>query len=69
VVGHVGQPGMGMGKTPNHTNHIVHYSSQHPGGVMFLLCDGSTHFVRDDIDYATFRNLGERADGNRLGDY
>jgi len=69
VLGHVGQPGMGMGKTPNHTNHIVHYSSQHPGGVMFLLCDGSTHFIRDDIDYATFRNLGERADGNVLGDY
>ena len=69
VLGHVGQPGMGMGKTPNHTNHIVHYSSQHPGGVMFLLCDGSTHFIRDDIDYATFRNLGERADGHPLGEY
>lgn len=69
VVGHVGQPGMGMGKTPNHTNHIVHYSSQHPGGVMFLLCDGSTHFIRDDIDYNTFRNLGERADGNVVSDY
>ena len=51
------------GKTPNHTNHIVHFSSSHIGGVVFLLCDGSTHFVRDTIEYSLFKALGTRAGG------
>jgi len=73
VLGHVGQDGnMGMPamhRTPNTTNHIVHFSSQHTGGVQFLLCDGSVHFISENIDYQTFRNLGERDDGNVLGEY
>jgi len=63
VLGHVGQSGMMSGKTPNHTNHIVHFSSSHIGGVVFLLCDGSTHFVRDTIEYSLFKALGTRAGG------
>ncbi|MCA9083331.1 MAG: DUF1559 domain-containing protein [Planctomycetaceae bacterium] len=73
ILGHVGQsPMMGMPamqRTPNTTNHIVHFSSQHVGGVQFLLCDGSTHFISENIDYNTFRNLGERADGNVIGEF
>ena len=64
VLGHVGQSGMMAGKTPNHTNHIVHFSSSHPGGVVFLLCDGSTHFVADDIAYELFKALGTRHFGD-----
>ena len=63
VLGHVGQSGMMSGKTPNHTNHIVHFSSSHIGGVVFLLCDGSTHFIQDNIDYPLFKALGTRAGG------
>ena len=63
VLGHVGQSGMMSGKTPNHTNHIVHFSSSHVGGVVFLLCDGSTHFIQDDIDYSLFKALGTRDGG------
>ncbi len=66
VLGHVGQSGMMAGKTPNHTNHIVHFSSSHPGGVVFLLCDGSTHFVADDIAYELFKALGTRNFGDRV---
>ncbi|MEO1980795.1 MAG: H-X9-DG-CTERM domain-containing protein [Fuerstiella sp.] len=55
--------------TPNQTNHIVHFSSQHTGGVQFLLCDGSVHFLSQNIDYGLFRNLGERADGNVIGEF
>ena len=66
VLGHVGQSGMMAGKTPNHTNHIVHFSSSHPGGVLFLLCDGSTRFVADDISYELFKALGTRNFGDQV---
>ncbi len=68
VLGHVGQPAMmgmpAMHHTPNNTNHIVNFSSLHPGGINFVACDGSVHFLAETIDYNTFRWLGERADGN-----
>ncbi|MEZ6125738.1 MAG: DUF1559 domain-containing protein [Planctomycetaceae bacterium] len=73
ILGHVGQdPMMGMPamhRTPNSTNHIVHFSSQHEGGVQFLLCDGAVRFISENIDYGVFRNLGERADGNVIGEF
>ena len=76
ILGHVGQTMTGMGgmtmqmhSNPNQTNHIVHFSSYHEGGVQFLLCDGSVHFLSENVDYSVFRNLGERADGNVLGEF
>lgn len=73
ILGHVGQPAMmsmmAMHSTPNNTNHIVHFSSQHTGGVQFLLCDGSVHFLSENVNYDTFRNLGERNDGEVLGEF
>ena len=73
LLGHVGQPAMmgmmQMHSTPNQTNHIVHFSSRHTGGVHFVLCDGSVHFMNENVNYDTFRNLGERADGNVLGEF
>ena len=73
VLGHVGQDAMGpmpaMHHTPNSTNHIVNFSSNHSGGVQFLLCDGSVHFMGEDVHYATFRSLGERADGEVIGEW
>jgi prepilin-type N-terminal cleavage/methylation domain-containing protein/prepilin-type processing-associated H-X9-DG protein len=73
VIGHVGQPAMmgmmAMESTPNQTNHIVHFSSQHAGGVQFLLCDGSVQFLSENVDYGLFRNIGERSDGNVIGEF
>ena len=77
ILGHVGQPAMTMGgmsmmqmhATPNQTNHIVHFSSQHEGGVQFLLCDGSVHFLSENVDYNTFRDLGQKSDGNVIGEF
>ncbi|MCR9198958.1 MAG: DUF1559 domain-containing protein [Planctomycetaceae bacterium] len=73
ILGHVGQPAMmgmmQMHNTPNQTNHIVHFSSQHTGGVQFLLADGSVHFLSQNIDFDTFRRLGERADGEVVGEF
>jgi prepilin-type N-terminal cleavage/methylation domain-containing protein/prepilin-type processing-associated H-X9-DG protein len=44
-------------------------SSRHPGGVNLLLGDGSTRFIRDGVDLATWRALGTRDGGEVLGDY
>src|SRR5262249_18370232 len=44
-------------------------SSGHSGGVNVLLCDGSTHFVTNSVNLATWRALGTRSGGEVLGDY
>lgn len=44
-------------------------SSQHPGGVMMALCDGSVRFVSQTINLQTWRDIGQRDDGRPLGEY
>jgi len=43
--------------------------SLHPVGVNVSLADGSTRFVRNSIDAATWRALGSRDLGETLGDF
>jgi len=42
-----------------HANAI---SSQHPGGAVFALSDGSTRFISETIDLQTWQDIGNRAD-------
>lgn len=44
-------------------------SSPHTGGVQFLLADGAVRFISQNINVGLLRNLGERADGNVVGEY
>jgi prepilin-type processing-associated H-X9-DG protein len=44
-------------------------TSNHPGGVNFVLCDGSTRFIKDSISVPIWRNLGNRKDGNAIGQF
>ncbi len=44
-------------------------NSNHTGGVVVGLLDGSTRFVRDSIDLATWRAVGTRNGGEVVGDY
>lgn len=37
--------------------------SRHPGGVQAAMCDGSVHYIADDIDHATYQRLSVRDDG------
>jgi prepilin-type N-terminal cleavage/methylation domain-containing protein/prepilin-type processing-associated H-X9-DG protein len=39
-------------------------TSNHPGGVNVAMCDGSVHFVQDDVDLVTWREQGSRNGGN-----
>ena len=46
--------------------HSALFGSHHPGGCHFVLCDGSVHFISDDIDHATYQALAIRNDGDLL---
>jgi prepilin-type N-terminal cleavage/methylation domain-containing protein/prepilin-type processing-associated H-X9-DG protein len=37
--------------------------SQHVGGAQILMCDGSVHFISENMDYMTLQRLGDRRDG------
>jgi prepilin-type processing-associated H-X9-DG protein len=45
------------------------FKSRHPGGAQFVFADGSTHFLSETIDYATYQRLGDRHDGQTVGSY
>lgn len=47
----------------------VNARSQHKGGAQFALVDGSVRFISANIDLTTYRNLGNRDDGNVLGEF
>ena len=56
--------------TPNNFSTIGAFSarSQHPGGVHVLLMDGSSRFVRETVNLATWRALASRASGEVISD-
>jgi len=39
------------------------YGSQHPGGAMFALCDGSIRFLSETVDHNTYLSLASRNGG------
>ncbi|QDV48178.1 DUF1559 domain-containing protein [Gimesia fumaroli] len=43
--------------------------SHHPGGVNVVLADGSCRFLSENMDLQTYRNLGQRNDGNVIDEY
>ncbi len=44
------------------------FSSRHPGGANFAFGDGSIRFVKNSVDAKVFHCLGNREDGELLGD-
>jgi len=49
-----------------HTHSQASAKSAHTGGVFSLFGDGSVHFVSDNIDFETYKNLGDRNDGKTV---
>ncbi len=45
------------------------FKSRHTGGAQFAFGDGSVHFLSQNIDLLTYQQLGDRRDGQVIGDY
>jgi prepilin-type N-terminal cleavage/methylation domain-containing protein len=45
------------------------FKSMHTGGAQFVLCDGSVRFISQNIDYRTYQRLGDRRDGEVVGEF
>ena len=45
------------------------FDSDHVGGAQFLLGDGSARFISENIDAEVLKNLGNRHDGQLIGDF
>ncbi|QDT46943.1 Type II secretion system protein G precursor [Symmachiella dynata] len=56
-------------KPPNGATCDDCFASQHTGGVFFLFADGSVHFISENIDGQTYSDLGDKADGNVVGEF
>jgi prepilin-type N-terminal cleavage/methylation domain-containing protein/prepilin-type processing-associated H-X9-DG protein len=63
-----GEPGYNAScAAPNAWSCDMGFKSQHSGGAQFVLCDGSVHFLSQNIDYTTYQKLGDRRDGIPIG--
>ena len=66
----IGDPGWQGPGDCNHWNNIQTsqgFRSQHKGGAMIVLADGSTQFINENIDYVVYQRLGDRRDAQPLG--
>ena len=45
------------------------FGSQHEAGANFLLVDGKVRFINDAVDYKIYCYLGDKADGNKVGEF
>jgi prepilin-type N-terminal cleavage/methylation domain-containing protein/prepilin-type processing-associated H-X9-DG protein len=61
-----GTGGSGCQATQNAWNATMGFKSLHPGGAMFVFCDGSVRFIPQNIDHTTYQMLGDRWDGNAV---
>ncbi len=45
------------------------FKSRHTGGAQFVMADGSVHFISENIDYMLYQRLGDRKDGQPVGEW
>ncbi len=42
------------------------FRSKHPAGALFVYCDGSVHFLNENMSYDTYQRLGDRRDSRPI---
>ncbi|MEN0109397.1 MAG: DUF1559 domain-containing protein [Planctomycetota bacterium] len=42
------------------------FNSNHPGGAQFVYCDGSVHFINENVSTPVYRSLGTRSGGENF---
>jgi len=67
VPGGVGQKYNCISDTFNEAH--ISSSSYHSGGVNVCMADGSVRFVSENIDFATWQNVGSKGDGRVVGEF
>ena len=45
------------------SDYWANFGGEHPGGVQFLIADGSVTFISETIEFDTYQHLGDKADG------
>ncbi|MCA9029976.1 MAG: DUF1559 domain-containing protein [Planctomycetaceae bacterium] len=63
------QPCRVVPKSSSIDNRIGAARSYHTGGVHVAFADGHVQFISDSIDLATWQHLGNRADGQVIGEF
>jgi len=67
--GYVPQPDSKYGAGPSGSQDGYRFGSCHTGGMMGLLCDGSVRFISFNVNATTFNYLGDRQDGQTVGNF
>jgi len=57
-----------FGRTLNVTNNLARPFSRHPGGVHFVLADGSVHFYAEQMDAKVVASMAMISDGSPIHD-
>lgn len=50
-------------------NYSWGFRSKHPAGANFLMADGSSRFLPQTINHVLYQRLGDKADGQSVGDF
>ena len=64
VLGHTGE---GHGPDDPHSE-CNQFTSRHSHGCHFLFCDGHVAFLKDSVDYPTYKSMSTRASGETTSD-
>lgn len=64
-----GYTGSGCTTRADNWNTSFGFKSQHAGGANFVLGDASVQFLTENIDMFTYQKLGDRHDGEAVGDF
>ncbi|QDT52623.1 putative major pilin subunit [Caulifigura coniformis] len=67
--GQIADPQCNPGTWQNTMQYNYGFKSRHVGGAHFTLADGSVKFISENINHQMFQYIGDRSDGQVLGEF